>query len=42
MKDIKTKEKVLSIKTKDKNANINHFIKKQMITSKKENTNVNT
>lgn len=37
MKDIKTKEKVLSIKTKDKNANINHFIKKQMITSKKEN-----
>ena len=36
MKDIKTKEKVLSIKTKDQKANINHFIKKQMITSKKE------
>ncbi len=37
MKDIKTKEKVLSIKTKNQKANINHFIKKQMITSKKEN-----
>ena len=37
MKDIKTKEKVLSIKTKDKQSNIKHFIKKQMISSKKEN-----
>ncbi len=37
MKDIKTKQKVLSIKKKNSKSNINHFIKKQMIASKKEN-----
>ena len=41
MQDIKTKQKVLSIKTKDKQSNINHFIKQQAIatkTNKKEET----
>ena len=31
MKDIKTKQKVLSIKTKDVKGNVNHFIKQQTI-----------
>ena len=31
MKDIKTKQKVQMIKTKDSKANIKHFIKKQSI-----------
>ena len=31
MKDIKTKQKVLSIKTKDVKGNVNHFIKRQTI-----------
>ena len=41
MQDIKTKQKVLSIKTKDKQSNIKHFIKQQTIatkTNKKEET----
>lgn len=31
MKDIKTKQKVLSIKTKDVKGNVNHFVKQQTI-----------
>lgn len=31
MKDIKTKQKVLAIKTKDQNSNLRHFIKQQAI-----------
>ena len=31
MKDIKTKQKVLSIKTKNVKENVNHFIKQQTI-----------
>ena len=31
MKDIKTKQKVQSIKTKDVKGNVNHFIKQQTI-----------
>lgn len=31
MRDIKTKQKVLSIKTKDVKGNVNHFIKQQTI-----------
>ncbi len=32
MKDIKTKQKVLSIKTKDVKGNVNHFIKRKLFT----------
>ena len=31
MKDIKTKQKVLSIKTKNVKENVNHFVKQQTI-----------
>ena len=31
MRDIKTKQKVLSIKTKDVNGNVKHFVKQQTI-----------
>ena len=39
MRDIKTKQKVLSIKTKDVKGNVNHFIKQQTIHTRNKEEN---